>query len=200
MSANERAEAVLIVIKRLGKWALYGVLILAVLLGLIVAGAYGYQRWDERPQLATELKGVTLGEPLGDVQFRVADLKQLVDDKGVAVPDQYESDALSIRVKVTNNHVESISYSCSVSETERDYTEVNGIRCGDSSKELEEKFGDDLRIECLRMDDGTIAQGLRSYDAVRFGVSHFLMSNKIVILMVQSPEVLAKPTLASCKP
>jgi len=75
MEKNERAEAILIVIKRISKWILLSVLGLATLALFVGLGIYMYKEWEDRPKVVLELKGIAIGEKLNDVLFRNPGLK-----------------------------------------------------------------------------------------------------------------------------
>lgn len=69
MSAAEKAEATLLVIKRLLKWAAFAFLAFV----LVVAGVLGWEQFQEvqrtRPKLLTSYMDVTLGDSLEQVQY-----------------------------------------------------------------------------------------------------------------------------------
>lgn len=69
MSANEKAEAILIVIKRLLKWALVGMLALAALVASLI-GVEQYERWQRnKPRLLTEYSDIKLGDSPQQVRY-----------------------------------------------------------------------------------------------------------------------------------
>ena len=76
MSANETAEAILIVIKRLAKWGAYGVLGIVGVGAFIAVSVWGYERYSKisieqfRPQVVSSLKGIGIGDRWSDVVFR----------------------------------------------------------------------------------------------------------------------------------
>lgn len=69
MSANEKAEAILIVVKRLLKWVLVGVLAWAALVASLI-GAEQYERWQRnKPRLLTEYADIKLGDSPQQVRY-----------------------------------------------------------------------------------------------------------------------------------
>jgi len=70
MSSKETAEAILIVVKKIGKW----VVLSALGLFLIFLAFYAYNQiedyYQNRPQLVTSLKDIDLGERFEDFMFR----------------------------------------------------------------------------------------------------------------------------------
>ena len=74
MKSNETAEAILIVLKTVGKWLLYAALLVLVL-GLVF---FAYVKLDDyiknKPKVISEFKNIALGEKLSDVKFKIADL------------------------------------------------------------------------------------------------------------------------------
>lgn len=69
MSATQSAEAVLIVIKRLGKWALWLVASLAILGGLIAGGIWTREYIVNRPYAATRYADLNLGDTQKEVLY-----------------------------------------------------------------------------------------------------------------------------------
>lgn len=188
MSANERAEAVLIVIKRLGKWALYGVLILAALIGLTVGGFLAYEAWEKRPQLVDQHAGIRLGDSLGDVQFKMGDLQRMPRDKDSDPTEEiYFSKQSNLQLDVKEGRVNFLAYVCNTEG--RDYTSIGHITCADKADDIIEKYGGSVRILCLTT-DGKIDNTSRAYDAIQYGLRYILENNSVRVIAVVSPLVL----------
>ena len=128
MSATVAAEAMLIVIKRIGKWLLWSILILSVLIGSIVAYFNVQDYIDSRPRLITELKGIELGEKLSDVIFKKPGfvMAEGVETPrwGVVYENRQQHDA---RILILDGKVSRISYTCNEAD---DFSSINGIGCG----------------------------------------------------------------------
>ncbi len=187
MSANERAEAVLIVIKRLGMWSLYGVLISATLLGLLLAYWAADNYWESRPRLIQELEGIKIGESLGDVQFKISDLKRSESEANEAGTENYSSDSKRLAVSVKESKINYLAYYCKSEGLE--YSSVGSIGCADRSDQITEKYGDDVRILCAKK-DGAIDNTVRTYDVVKYGLRYILEQNSVVVLAVIPPALL----------
>lgn len=69
MSVTQSAEAVLIVIKRLGKWALWLIAALAILGCLIAGGVWAWEYIANRPHAATRYADLNLGDPQKEVLY-----------------------------------------------------------------------------------------------------------------------------------
>lgn len=69
MSANEQAEAILIVIKRLLKWALIAALAVVALIASLFGVQY-YEQWERnRPRLLTAYADIKLGDSAQQVRY-----------------------------------------------------------------------------------------------------------------------------------
>lgn len=86
MSANEKAEAFLIVVKRLLKWAAG----LFLLLCGAVAALIGYEHYKDyernKPRLATKYAGVALGDSAAQVRYALGDPVALLREPGSGEP------------------------------------------------------------------------------------------------------------------
>jgi hypothetical protein len=78
MSASETAEAFLIVVKRLAKWALWALVVVSVLFGLVLAGVWLKDRWDNQPYALTKYANVTLGDGREQVRYALGAPEEFV--------------------------------------------------------------------------------------------------------------------------
>ena len=79
MSANQSAEAVLIVIKRLGKWALWLIAALAVLGCLIAGGFWTRDYIANRPHPAKRYADLNLGDTQKEVLYAFGPPPEFID-------------------------------------------------------------------------------------------------------------------------
>ena len=81
MSANETAEAIIIVIKRILKWLLWSLIAVCAL----IAVAIGYTKVSEyinnRPVKVSKLNGISLGDKLTDASFKFGEFSELGNSK-----------------------------------------------------------------------------------------------------------------------
>jgi hypothetical protein len=84
MSAQETAEALLIVIKRIAKWFFFGALAIAAIVASPFGGRLLLDEYEARPQLVTSIGNVALGDRLADVLFREPDFVQEIDYEALA--------------------------------------------------------------------------------------------------------------------
>ena len=174
MSANEIAEAILLVIKRLAKWAALGLLSI----GAIGAFAFwGHEKWQNRPQVVSSLMEIAIGEKWADVVFRqgefVVEKTNWVKKYQDAV--EYFNNEKRVSFSVRNGVVTSVNYSCN---SNVDYTKLNGVECGASGDKILKRFEDKVRVLCSKnADEGNMF--LRVYDVVEFGTRYFLVVNKV---------------------
>lgn len=166
---------------------------LFVSLGVLVAigaltgvGLWAYHEWEQRPQLVNSLKDISIGERFSDVVFRhgAFDRRETLGDAG-AKPENseiWESKALRLRPSVRNGLVVTISYDCN--RESFDFTDVNGILCGDSGDKILKTFGDKVRVQCLRDTSHEFYTLVRVYDVVEYGTRYLLDRNRVDMFMV----------------
>lgn len=191
MMTAETETTVLKVVKKLVKWLSAALIVLIVLASLIGLGTYAFYEIKDRPKIETELKGVSIGERFGDVMFKNDGYEIEVPVKNLngTFPDtaevSYRNKNSRLFVTFKNDVVESVSFDCS---QEYEYSAISKISCGDSSEEINKRFGKNIRILC-RMDKD-IRNQYRAYDAVEYGIRYRLYLNKVVGFMIIQPEKL----------
>lgn len=84
MSAQETAEAILIVIKRIAKWLIFVALLIAAIIASLFGGKLLLDEYEARPQLVTSIGNVALGDRLADILFREPDFVQETDYEALA--------------------------------------------------------------------------------------------------------------------
>lgn len=89
-------------------------------------------------------------------------------------------------VTFKNGVVNDIFYGCQVAGG--DYTSVNRIGCGDSSEDIDKKYGRDIRVLCEK----SPVNASRVYDGIAFGTRYYLTKNRVVGFMVTTPTNLEK--------
>jgi hypothetical protein len=186
MPANETAEAILLVIKRLAKWT--GILVLLILaIGvLIFGGIWVYESWAKRPQVVTTLEGISIGDNLNDVFFRLGTFEKEKPSKDSPLSadeekysDSVDLDKSTLSFSVRKNIVYSVSYFC---KEALDYTSVNAISCSDKGDDVLKRFKGRVRVLCSKKTAGVVDPYdtlLRVYDVVNFGVRYRLYMNKV---------------------
>jgi hypothetical protein len=191
MSANETAEAILIVIKRLAKWLLYGVLIIAFLIGVFIAFLEIQSHLKGQPKFVSSLKDLELDEKFSDVLFKTPGLALLKEPSIREWGEAYRDKDRSVDVWVKSGRVSAIGYYC---KTESEYTSVNGVLCAASGDSILEKYGKHLRVQCLLNKSDPESASLRVYDVPKFGIRHYLVSNKVVVFVAMSTKQLEEAT------
>lgn len=186
MSANETAEAILIVIRRLFKWGAIGLLGIGAVSTIAWAVMWGYGEWEGRPQLVTQLMGIGIGDKESDVVFKLGEFRQLPrSDKNIREGETvYASDEQRISFAERGGTVFIVQYSC---KTDYDYGALNGIRCGDTGEDIFRRFGKAVRVLCSK--DGE-RKSERMYDVFELGTRYGLSKNKVELFQVASPESL----------
>ena len=192
MSANETAEAIIIVIKKIGKWIL--IALFFVILGVILFSSYVsiMQYYENRPKIVTEIKNIKIGEKFSDFMFKNPDF---TIDKNPTKNNEdktyYENNKEKISVTLKENIISEITYLCK--ETYEN-TIVNGISCNDIGETIIEKYGQDLRIQCLKDKTDKDFLKYRVYDVVKYGIRHHVLSNHVIAFNIISAETLKEYT------
>ena len=183
MKRNETADAILIVLKTVGKWFLIATVILFALFSII----YAFVKIDDyvksKPKIVDEFLKIKLDEKLSDVLFKIEGFK--LDEEPVKGKKEFEirysiKDS-GISIDVESGRVKTIIYKCSDAG---DYMVVNNIFCNDLGEKVLEKY-DAVRILCNKEHIN-----MRVYDAVNYGVRYYLLSNKISAFFVSKPSFL----------
>lgn len=183
MKNNETAEAVLLVLKTIGKWFVIAALVLLAIFLVI----YVYVKIDDyiasRPRVVSEFLNIKLEEKLNDVLFRVEGLeldKEKLKRKDESIT-RYTNKNSGVTVDAKLGRISGIVYEC---KDDADYMVVNDIFCNDLGDKVLKKY-DDVRILCNKE---TIK--FRVYDAVKYGVRYYVVSNKVVAFYVSNPSYL----------
>lgn len=178
MSSKETAEAILMVIKRIGKWI--AVTVLAIL--LIYLAIYAYNKVEEhyqnRPKITESLNGIELGEKFQDFMFRNAGFILDVDrNKKTSDVVYYDNKEKFLTVKIAGSKVVGVLYACM---EKYEYTSINGIDCRSSGDNVFKKFDKEIRVQCLKDKSDNNYLNYRVYDAIKYGVRYHVVSNAVV--------------------
>jgi len=183
MKSNETAEAVLIVLKTIGKWFLIATLILLALFSIFYAFVKINDYIESRPHVVNEFLKIKLDEKLNDVLFRIEGLK--LDEEALKANKEsatkYHNKDSGISIDIESGRVSGIVYKC---RDKSDYMNVNNIFCSDLGEKVLEKY-DGVRILCNKE-----LIEMRVYDAVNYGVRYYLVSNKVAAFYVSKPSFL----------
>ena len=189
MSSKETAEAILIVLRKVGKW----IALSALALVSIFLGFYAYTQIEEhyknRPQIVMSLKGIELEMKFQEFMFRhegfVLDVVKNKDAKDITY---YKNKEKFTTVGINNSKVVYVSFSCSEGY---EYTSVNGISCDTSGDIVLDKYENSIRVQCLKNKNDENYLRLRIYDSEKFGIRHYLLSNKVLAFVIASPAELS---------
>lgn len=185
MKNNETAEAILFVLKTIGKWIAIAVMVLLAILSIF----YSYVKIDDyiasRPRVVGEFLNIKLDEKLNDVLFRVEGLEL---DKEELIgrdesTDRYTNKNSGVAVDSSLGRVKGIGYKC---KDDTDYMVVNDIFCGDLGDKVLKKY-EAVRILCSKE-----SIKFRVYDVVNYGVRYYVVSNKVAAFYVAKSDLLEK--------
>lgn len=180
-------------VKKLFKWLAAIAIVTTLLVSIIALGIYAFYEIKDRPKVEAELKGVSIGENLGDVMFKSHgyEIAKAIKNENGSMPDvdetSYTNKKLRLFVTFKGDTVESVDYECA---QEYEYTSVSQVACGDTSEKIKQRFGEKIRILCHM--DKTVRGQLRAYDAVEYGIRYQLYYNKVVGFAIFKPEKLTK--------
>jgi hypothetical protein len=180
MSSKETAEAILIVIKRIGKWI--AVTVLALLLIFFVIYVYNKveEYYKNRPQIVGRINGIELGERFQDFMFRNAGFILDADrNKKTTEVVYYDNKEKSTTVGIVGNKVVRVLYGCM---EKYEYTSINGIDCHSSGDSVFNKFDKEIRVQCLKDKSDSNYLNYRVYDSIKYGVRYHVVSNEVVAL------------------
>lgn len=148
-----------------------------------------FSRFDDssKPKIITGMNGIELGAKLSDVIFKTGAIK----DKKQEDVYQFASDEnMRFAIDKESKTVRSIQHICSSNDLTypNSYSpKINGIKCGDSELDIFINYGKEkINVLCNKGGSGNF----RSYEAVDFGVSYFLITNKVHFITVQYPDDL----------
>jgi hypothetical protein len=189
MEQNKKAEAILIVIKRIAKWILLSALGLVALALVVGLGIFIYQKWENRPKVVSELNGVSIGDKLNDVLFKNPDLKLSDLDKKNRTQETsskyMDKEGRKNIFFSDDDKVSLIDYTCADTY---EYTSINGIKCNDTSENIEKKYGNKVRVLCHTNTKFKVRA--RAYDIVEYGIRYKLLYNSVFSFSVAQPELL----------
>jgi hypothetical protein len=188
MSSKETAEAILIVLKKIGKWIFYFALIILLIFLVFHAQSKIQDYFQNRPQIIDRLKGIELGEKFQDFMFRNEGfVLETEEDKKTDDVRHYRNKEKSLTVRVEDDKVVRVVYACN---EKYDSFDLNGIDCGSIGDKVLEKYGRELNVHCLKKKNDDDYLKYRVYDAVRYGVRYHIVSNKVLAFDISSPAML----------
>ncbi len=200
MNANELAEAILIVIRKIGKWIFIAASICLVLFLSFLGYVYIDSYYQNRPKLIEQLGGVALGDSLSDFVFKNPGYVLEKPEEKTSPGEKelvYTNKETLTTVTIEKNKISMVVYVC---KNEGEYTVINGVSCGESSEAILEKYGSDARAQCLKDKNDKSYSSYRVYDAPKFGVRHHVFSNKVGAFQIMPPAELIEATGVSWGP
>jgi hypothetical protein len=177
MSANETAEVILLVIKRLAKW-----LVIALIAALTLVAVYAFawpelkRMYSERVQPVTELAGIKLGDKLSDTLFRNPGFelkKSKPEDTGY-----YANKDESIGFYVSDGRVVDVVYQC---DPNMNTTVIHGLSCTSRGDAILQKYGNDVVVWCQSNKAAKDYMTYRLYVVQKLGIRFHLISNKVEV-------------------
>jgi hypothetical protein len=185
MSAKETADAILIVIKKIGKW----IVVFAFTLLLIFLVLYAFKKiedyYQNRPQIVISLKGIELEEKFQDFMFRNAGfVLDPVNSNKASELTYYDNKDKSMFVGISAGKVVRALYKCT---DKYEYTNINGITCRSSGDSVFDKYDKVIRVQCLKDKSDINYLNYRIYNADNFGVRYHVFSNEVLAFEIAKP-------------
>jgi hypothetical protein len=177
MSANETAEVVLLVIKRLAKWLVIAIITaLALVVVFVFAWPELSRMYSERAQVVTELAGIKLGEKLSDTLFKNPgfELKKSEPD----APAYYSNKDESMGFYGPGGRVTEVVYTC---DAKMYPTVIHGLSCASKGEAVLKKYGNDVVVWCRSDKAAKDYTTYRLYDVRKFRIRFHLISNKVEV-------------------
>jgi len=186
-------------------WKLVGIgigalIVIPLIIGVIV---WGYSEltdyYDKKPKIISTLHGLKLGEKLSDVEFKLPLNIAKIQGNEDSVTKYDISDQKNREISFDkNNLLISLGETCSDDKGKNGpaFEPINGIGCGATSEAIINKYGkNNIRIQCLKNPEksdqsGRTALKFRVYDAVDYGVRHWLASDYTYAIIVTRPDTL----------
>ena len=174
-----------------------GTLFLLVILS--VAAITSYEYYQRLPKVLTEFEGLKLGDTLSDACFKlgppIPQTNSPTEDPKRCSPNSKEMETrmfknAAVYASFKNDRIISIYYACN--QSDKDFTSLNGINCGDKGEDIVDKFEENLKVFChvISKEKGpwTAYQEMsRLYDIAKYGTRFYLSTNTIHGLEISSP-------------
>ena len=187
MSANETAEAIWIVIKRIFKW----VFLIALSVALFFASLIGYEKLkqyqEQKPKLIDQLMDIKIGMKYEDFMFRHPGFVLEKDSKGNEYIEDYVNSKSSLYVKLLEKKVVRVIYAC---KGEFDVNGVSGVLCGSKGDLIFDRYGKGIVVQCLKDKNDSDYLTNRVYDIREYGIRYHVVANEVVAIDVSSPQSL----------
>lgn len=167
--------------------SLVSIILIPLILWALVYGYESFNRYlDEKPKKVTSMNGVTLGESLSDIKFKLdielsesfskgwESLVYLSKDKRVLF--QFSEDKKLIRTGELCVYEQGRLISGPV---------LNGISCSSSGEDILSKYRvGEIKIKCGRDPKNTS----RVYDAINYNIRYTLTGNQVESIAIISPD------------
>lgn len=175
---NNIVEAIWLLLKRIVLWVLLG-LVSLVLLIFVFINVINFSLEDHKsPQKINGLNGINLNQSLSDFLFKFEGFKkEVVTDRDGKESKEivfYSNDRYVVYFR--NQKIEAVEDYCqSVLVDEKG---INGIRCGDSSDKILEKYKEKIKIFCGK-------ENLRLFISEDYNIAYTLRLNKVIRIRVE---------------
>ena len=148
MKSKEKAEAILMILKRIIFWLFLSFFIVISLFFLFIYISIPSHKADSQPKTITEINGILLDQSLSDFLFKNDGFKK----EKLVEQDGKESEKLKAYsneryfVVFVNQRVDEIHDSCKNLLVGEEL--VNGVGCNDSLDKIKSVYKDQLKIYC----------------------------------------------------
>lgn len=165
-----------------------------VLLFALVLGADSLiSKYNNRPVLTTEFRGVKVGEKLKDFVFKSGAIKNIdwvnknPEKYPLEIDGSYNLKTNGDSAMVSNGIVETVEHVCS--ENSYDDTSLIGIKCEDTGEDVIERFNGLVEVACPDKGEKFLdpyENTVRIYSVNKFGVQYFLFENHVKALFLST--------------
>lgn len=190
LEMNNNAETSIVgAIKKILKWGAALAIVVSILISVITAVIFAYEKYKTRPVVVTTLFNIQIGAKFNDVMFKNSGYKKVDEAKFDVEGDpkskeiRFKNETTGTTIFFENNLVVKIKHAC---PTLFDGTTVSEIKCGHTSEKVEKRFGKDVRIFCIK--NGLLnGEFLRAYDVPKYGIRYVLWENSVVGFLITDP-------------
>lgn len=108
----------------------------------------------------------------------------------------YSSNKERLKLVAGGEVIYIVAYECM---EENDDTSLNGIKCGDKSKDILEKFNNDIDIKCVISSDpevNSIKQNVRFYQSSKYNIRYITLYDEVFSLF--STVIIDQPRIVDC--
>lgn len=163
---------------------------------------------DSKPGVVSSLEGISIGDRLSDVEFRLGSKKDREQQPGDEIFYELTSKTnVKFNINRETKLVTMIAFECTndaFSYPNLYSFSVHGVKCGMSSDEILSRYEPrSVRVLCYYKEKGkedSVINAFRAYDIPKYGIRYILSTNQVTHVVIRSPEQTEAAILQHWKP